>query len=67
MWEGGRVVVWAEVSLRIYLKVCLMGCMIRLVLMIFAVLALVFCVDRLVRIGLISLGEMVALVFVFLV
>ena len=26
-----------------------------------------FCVDRLVRIGLISLGEMVALVFVFLV
>lgn len=44
-----------------------MGCMIRLVLMIFAVLALVFCVDRLVRIGLISLGEMVALVFVFLV
>jgi len=50
----------------IYLKVCLMGFMRRLVLMILALLALVLSVDRLGSLGLTSLGEMLALVFVCL-
>ena len=52
-----------ECLLLLYLKVCLMGFMRRLVLMILALLALVLSVDRLGSLGLTSLGEMLALVF----
>ena len=55
-----------ECLLLLYLKVCLMGFMRRLVLMILALLALVLSVDRLGSLGLTSLGEMLALVFVCL-
>ena len=63
--EDGVVPV-LECLLGIYLKVYLMGFIVLPVLMILALLALVLSVDCLGSIGLTSLGEMVALVFVCL-
>ena len=61
--EDGHLSV-LECLLRIYLKVYLVGFIVSPALMILALLVLVLSVDRLGSIGLTSLGEMVALVFV---